>query len=132
MKFNYKNREKLNEQYIHDSCFKGYQYDYDTRKINLSCIDRFHDRKIELIFYNVIFSELQSCDFWIPGLNSIYDIWYEDESVQMKQLINNIDSKESNRLTEGIEYIQVKMQITSGDTFFIICEEIEWKEEIDN
>lgn len=132
MIFSYENRDQLDKQYIHDSEFNGYRYDYNERKIIISCIDSFYKRRIQLIFCNVIFSEMQSCLFWYGG-NSIYDIWLEKNSYQMQHLLkiqkSNKDKYDYNCLTEGINYLEIKIQINSGDTFFIICESLNWVEE---
>lgn len=87
MKFVYENRKEIDEQYLHDSYFEGFQYDYDKRQIYISCIDGRRKKVNHLYFENVIFLEMQSCQFWAPG-NSIYDIWNEDDSDHLKKLID--------------------------------------------
>lgn len=132
MRFVYENREELDKEYLHDGVFEGYQYHYEKRQIEMSCIDGFFTKRIHLVFNNVIFSEMQSCEFW-GSCARIYEIWHEDESFQMKYLQDILKSDKNkydiNQLTEGIDFIQVKIQIISGDTLFIICESLDWTEE---
>lgn len=133
MKFTYANRQDLDEQYIHDSEFEGYHYDYDNREIVFSCVDGFGEKRIHLAFHGVIFVEMQACAFWMPWANSICHMWHEENTPQMDRLIDLVNSDreyyDKNYLTEGIDYIQIRIQILSGDTLLIICEDLEWTEE---
>lgn len=130
MRFSYDNRAELDEQHIHDSDFEGYQYDYEDRNIKILCIDRFNRRKISLTFNNVIFSEMQSCLFWGGG-NNIYHMWHEENSPQMQRLLEYQKSEnlDSEYLMGDVKYLEVQMQILSGDMLFIICESLDWTEE---
>lgn len=133
MRFTFSNKEQLDKQYIHDSEFEGYNYDYDKRQISFSCIDGFGIKKIYLTFNNVIYSEMQSCQFW-DGANSIYAMWSEEKSKRMLELLSvlneNKERYDMNCLTEGINYIEVALQLNSGDKLFIICESVDWTEDI--
>ncbi len=132
MRFVYRNRHELDKMYLHDGIFEGYYYNYEKRQVKMSCIDGFYSKRVHLVFNNVVFSEMQSCEFWYPTAR-IYAIWHEDEGRQMKYLQDilelNKEKYDINQLTEGIDFIQVKLQILSGDTLFVICESLDWTEE---
>lgn len=141
MRINYKNRDEIEQQYRHDYRFKGYYYDYDNREIILTCVNLQNNREMSMVFHNVIFSELQSCEFWGGG-NSIYYIWNEEITPQMKHLLEiqkkNKEIQEKNKeiynvslLMEDIQYLQVQIMLNSGDNLLVICEWIDCDENLD-
>lgn len=127
-----KNKESIKDLYIHDSIFDGYCYNYSKRQISLSCENSFLKKRFDFIFNNVIFSSMQSCSFWHGG-NSILDIYLEENTAQMNQLLeiqnSNQDLYEDSYIDKGINYLSVGIKINSGDMLFIICEKIEFLEE---
>ena len=48
---------------------------------------------------------------------------------KMKELID-IDRKENYRSIKEVNYIQIIIKIVSGDELTIICESMDWEEEI--
>lgn len=131
MRFTYENRDQLDKQYIHDSFFEGFYYDYEKRQISFSCMDGLFEKRINLLFDNVIFTEMQSCEFWGPG-NSIYAMWHEEDTHQMRHLKDtanlNKGKYDDSFFTDEKKYIQIQIQLNSGDSLLIICESMEWNE----
>ena len=132
MRFDFRNKEKVNDLYIHDSTFEGYSYDYGKRQINLSCKNFFIKKFFRFTFNNVIYSGLQSCTFWGYG-NRILVIYLEDDLPEMERLMEIQNARPEihagSCLDDGTQYISVKFEINSGDTLLIICESMECEEE---
>lgn len=131
MKINWENRSEINSLYIHDSTFEGLVYDYANRQILLKCINYYAKKKFDIIFENVIFCNIQSCNFWGEGKN-ILVIYLDDDEVQLKKFIEiqNSNSHDYNgsKLAQNVKYIQVGIDINSGDQIFIGCECVEYNE----
>lgn len=137
MEFTYENRKEIEKQYIHDSEFTGFEYDYDKREIRLFCdyyfLDNYHpNERNRLFFRNVIFCEMQSCEFWGMG-NSILEIWVEENTEQIQDLMKKFEeSKQPGdicRLVNGTKYLEIGLLLNSGDTMLIICESLCWEKE---
>ena len=137
MEFTYENRKEIEKQYIHDSKFTGFEYDYDKREIRLFCDyyfwDNYHpNERNRLFFRNVIFCEMQSCEFWGMG-NSILEIWVEENTEQIQELMKKFEeSKQPGdicRLVDGTKYLEIGLLLNSGDTMLIICESLCWEKE---
>ena len=126
------NKSVIDDLYIHDSIFTGFDYDYINRKICFICENPYLNRKFYFEFYNVLLFDMQSCSFWHGG-NRILDIFIEKSTPQMNELLEI--QKQHQELYEGsyldrkILYLQIKFQINSGDVLLIICEYIEFKEQ---
>lgn len=126
------NKSVIDDLYIHDSIFTGFDYDYINRKICFICENPYLNRKFYFEFYNVLLFDMQSCSFWHGG-NRILDIFIEKATPQMNELLEI--QKQHQELYEGsyldrkILYLQIKFQINSGDVLLIICEYIEFKEQ---
>ena len=80
----------------------------------------------------MIYSEMQSCEMWKPDVNLIYFMWHVDDSPQMKKMKEIIDADkiEYPHSYKEVNYIQVIIKIQSGDELTIICESMDWEEEI--
>lgn len=132
MRFTYQNRKEIDNQYIHDSQFMGFEYDYDKREIRIFCDNYYVHKRNRLFFRNVIFLEMQSCEFWGMG-NSILEIWAEENTEQIKSLMEKFEeSKQPDdicRLVDGTKYLEIGMLLNSGDTMLIICESLYWEQE---
>ena len=132
MRFTYENRKEIEKQYIHDSEFTGFEYDYDKREIRLFCDNYYQNERNRLFFRNVIFCEMQSCEFWGMG-NAINGIWVEENTEQIKSLMEKFEeSKQPDdicRLVDGTKYLEIGMLLNSGDTMLIICESLYWEQE---
>ena len=111
VKINWENRREINSLYIHDSTFEGLAYDYANRHILLKCINYYEKKNFDIIFENVIFCNIQSCNFWGEGKN-ILVIYLDDDAVQLKKFIE----------------IQVGIDINSGDQILIGWECVEYNE----
>lgn len=126
------NKSIIDELYIHDSIFTGFNYDYINRKVYFVCENPYLNKKFDFKFYNVLLLDMQSCSFWHGG-NRILDIFIEESTPQMNELFEI--QKQYKELYEGsyldrkILYLQVKFQINSGDVLLIICEYIEFEEQ---
>lgn len=130
--FNYNNKEMIDELYIHDSVYEGFQYDYDERQVTLVCKNYYLNKTYNFKFLNVIFCKLQSCCFW--GCNGFYihHMELKDDADDLENLMSIKDTKpdwyEHSALDKGIKYICVEFLINSGDTLLIICESIDLTE----
>lgn len=129
MLFNFDNINEIDGLYVHDNVFNGYIYEYEKHIVKMTCFDERKNVNRELVFNNVIFIENQSCEFWGSG-NSIYDIWVEKDNSKLVLLrkhyldiapnINN-----SNELDIFDKYIEICIQLNSGDKISILCESLE-------
>ncbi len=132
MKFDFKNKDKIENLYIHDSIFNGFYYDYEKRQIKFSCKNYFLQKMFYFVFNNVILCNIQSCSFWHGG-NNILEIYLKSDNLQMEQLMKTQNSNQElysgSYLDKGIIYFSVEMQMNSGDTILIICEAIDVLEE---
>ena len=65
-------------------------------------------------------------------MKRIYHMWHVDDSLQMKKMkeLIDIDRKENYRSFKEVNYIQIIIKIVSGDELTIICESMDWEEEI--
>ncbi len=133
MRFTFENREKIDEMHSHDGEFEGYSFDSENRTIRMTWMDGFEENKrIHLTCNHVIYSEMQSYESWGPGITRIYHIWHIDESPQMEKMkeLIDIDKTEHYRSYKEVKYIQIIIKILSGDELTIICESVDWDEEI--
>jgi hypothetical protein len=128
-KIDYNNKNEINNLRVHDSEFNGLCYNYKKRQISFSCKNSFFNEDFEFIFNNVIFCSMQSCSFWHGG-NNILNIYLEENSAHMKQLIeiqnSDMDLYDGSYLSKGIIYLPIEMEINSGDKLLIICESINY------
>ena len=129
MRVNYINKNEVNNIYIHDSIFYGYQCDYNNRTISFFCENKPSGKKTYFKFNNVIFCSMQSCLFWGGG-NNIIDLYVKENEIEKEQLIeiqkcNKVYHDFSRLLKEGA-FFTVELQINSGDTLTIICEDLDY------
>lgn len=127
MIFNYDNQTEIDKLYVHDCVFYGYYYDYNNHVVKMKCFDAVKNIYKDLIFRKVIFVENQSCEFWGPG-NSIYDLWFEKDILKgfkshYMEMVNK--EKDLSFLDLFCKYIQICIQLNSGDKIRIICESFE-------
>ena len=126
------NKSVIDDLYIHDSIFTGFNYDYINRKVYFVCENPYLNKKFDFKFHNVLLLDMQSCSFWHGG-NRILDIFIEESTPRMNELFEI--QKQYKELYEGsyldqkILYLQIKFQINSGDVLLIICEYIEFEEQ---
>lgn len=129
MKINYINKNEIDNLYLHDSIFYGYQYNYDERIITFSCENKLLNKKFNFTFNNVIFCSMQGCLFWGGG-DSIYDIYIKENEIEKEQLIKIQNSNKAyhdfSRLSKKGPFFTVELQINSGDTLTIICEDLDY------
>lgn len=128
MWFDAKNREKVDELYIHDSEFAGFSYDYDKRVVYLNCDNYYLKKRFKFVFHNVIWCGMQSCLFWGGG-NSILDIHLEEPCAKMEELYTMSEKmRPPFHVNRSISYLPVGFLINSGDTLLIICEAMKMTE----
>ena len=133
MRFLFENREKIDKLDSHDGMFEGYSFDSEKRTISMSWMHGFEkNKRVHLRFNHVIYSEMQSYEMWKPDVNLIYFMWHVDDSPQMKKMKEIIDADkiEYPHSYKEVNYIQVIIKIQSGDELTIICESMDWEEEI--
>lgn len=128
MHIGWKNRKLLDEFRIHDSEFGGLNYDYDKRIIEIICSNYCLEKMFNITFNNVILFEVQSCCFWSEG-NNIRGMYIEECSHNLKELkkIQN-DNKEDYQgsyLNRGFTYMEVTIELNSGDEIHIICQSVD-------
>ena len=127
MEIKYETRHLLDTIHIHDSEFAGYTYDYDRRRVLLSCKNVFAQTRITLALENVILLHLQSCSFWHGG-NSILWMTVRDGNDFLDALIRqqhcNAETYRDSYLDQGIRYLTIEFTINSGDTLLIACERV--------
>ena len=58
------NKSIIDELYIHDSIFTGFNYDYINRKVYFVCENPYLNMKFDFKFHNVLLLNMQSCSFW--------------------------------------------------------------------
>lgn len=134
VKFNWENRNEIDNIYIHDSIFKGYSYDYDKREIELYCEYKYAEEKtdeMKFIFHNVFMTQLQSCSLWGNGLH-VLGVYYDPDSFllrEAKQMIEEAKNKWGGQtyLDEKMEYLPIVFEMNSGDVLMIACEEFEYE-----
>lgn len=145
MRYNYFNKEKIQDLYIHDCVTEGYHYDYYKKQVSFSCKSfwKGDPKEVHCIFNDVICCNMQSCKFWCTNGMNILGIYFEDDSEQIEsfiQLQNKICQKrtftyETPAYLKG-EYVSYRnkvylpliMEFNSGDTLLIICESFDWFE----
>ena len=131
--FNFDNKEKVKDLYIHDSEYVGFSYDYDQRKVFLSCDNAYLKKIFHLEFNNVILCNMQSCEFWGGG-NSVYAIYLKQPCPPFEELeeIQN-QHKEfyaMSYLDMGINYLSIETKLNSGDALLVVCESFDFTEEV--
>ncbi|MBQ4284168.1 MAG: hypothetical protein IJB96_09605 [Lachnospira sp.] len=132
MIINFQNKDKASEIYVHDSVFDGYVYDYSKRQMVMTCENYYLKKTFSFTFKNVIFSSMQSCLFWGSGYN-ILDISVEEGTKEKEYLMNmqyqNTELYKGSFLDMGIDFIEIRFSINSGDDLLIICESFVYEEE---
>lgn len=131
----YLNKKILEDEiYIHDSFFTGFCYDYLQKQIDLSCVNYFLNKKFFFKFQKVLSFDMQSCNFWGSD-NRILWIELVEESSFMKGLVEQEEAINGSLpfipsvLDNTEKLLEIKIQISSGDVLFIICELVEFQEE---
>ena len=134
MKFNWKNRNEIDDIYIHDSIFKGYFYDYEKREIELYCEYIYSEEEIDeikFVFHNVIMNQLQSCCLWGTGIHVLV-VYYDENNILLEEAKQQVEEakRKWGRVTfiddEKMEYLPIVFEMNSGDILMIVCEEFEY------
>lgn len=126
------NREQINQLYIHDSEFTGYQYDYDKHQIQLTCENYYLKKTFHFVFHNVVYHNMQSCSFWGSG-NSILCVYLGDRALHDIDLpIADGALHNPNPCRKFEKHMQVVLELNSGDIFNVFCDNaVFWEEDID-
>lgn len=132
MKINWENRKNLDELYIHDSIVECMEYDYNNRTIRFICSNVYLKKIFDFTFKNVIFCNIQSCNFWGEGKH-ILVVYLEENEEQLEKLmgIQNSNPRDyfGSQLVRDIKYIQIGIDFNSGDQILIGCESVIYLEE---
>ena len=132
MKINYRTVEKLNEIYLHDAVFEGFNYDYEKKQVIIEMAawgteTERYDRRYRFTFFNTLGIEVLAGDFWGPTPH-VYD-WETVSGAEgdfVKKIINEDKFDNLKYRIENIEYIlNTTIEISSGDKVKIVCETIE-------
>ncbi|HIW51152.1 MAG TPA: hypothetical protein IAA10_09410 [Candidatus Blautia intestinavium] len=135
MKFTFKNKKEIQNLYLHDSLFKGFTYDYEERKLSLSIMNEEESKKIVLTFSDILFLKMEAYGLWGKGVERINSMWLEEKSDYMNKA-QKLLAEEKEKYPEcyehapAINYFQINLQVLSGDEISIICESMDWEEEI--
>lgn len=135
MKFTFKNKKEIQNLYLHDSLFKGFTYDYEERKLSLSIMNEEESGKIVLTFNDILFLKMEAYGLWGKRVERINGIWLEEKSDYMNKA-QKLLAEEKEKYPKcyehapAINYFQINLQIISGDEISIICESMDWEEEI--
>ena len=131
MNINFANKNEINNIYVHDSIYEGFTYTYNQRTIEMNCKNFYLHKEFHFQFNNVIFCEMQSCSFWRGG-NYILNISLEENSQQLNDLLKlqsqHKDLYKGSYLDREINYLSIRVEINSGDTMLIICENVDFVE----
>ena len=128
--------KKLN---FHDYYFEDLIFEHDdtcfykkreNRIIKLLLLDPdFND--VELLFHGVIGCEFSSCEFWGPSPHIACVSYLEDErkivTPKLFKRFKEIPEKDRylSLLNASKTYIEIKIQLISGDVVLIVCESFE-------
>ena len=124
---------------LHDGTIETFSYDYDEGIIFLQ-VNQLVDNRVyhlyTLTFYGVLYCEIQNCKFFGQG-DFIYWAGLKNEPLKLHERIvsyydglkNNGSDVKHDRLE--IDTIFYSIQMNSGDTISIICENLEITEQED-
>ena len=131
MRINIENMDILRKVYLHDALFAGFTYDYKVRQIRMVCVNHFTRKLHELVFNNVVSSDLQSCCFYGDD-NTIIGHSVQKTSPTLDKLYAKKEEStwvyNQSYLGKGAEFIAVEFELISGDTLEIICESVDHTE----
>ena len=131
MKYNFENKNDLNDFYMHDSYFTGFSYDYENRQICFFCDNPYINKKFCFLFHNVILCNMQSCSFWGDGDRILY-VCLEEPSPMLNDLIEVQNGGKNlsagSYLNKSIFFLPIVFQLNSGDVLHIICESVDIEE----
>lgn len=132
MKITYQNKNVIEENIsIHDALFEGFTYNYDNKCIHL-CVNEYHNGiKFNMNFVNVYGMEMFSYDAWGPGYNIMEWILVDSsEDRFMRCLLSSSEAYSFTRLISKDKLLGTSFTLNSGDTLTIVCEYIEFSEEV--
>lgn len=132
MRIDYKNKDQINQIYVHDSIFEGFIYREEDKNLYINLKNYCINKIFKLLFCNVLIINCELCQFWGESPN-ILD-WEVSENGSIIQNIKK-KQKENNKLYSNSlvdlekSYMEVKITFTSGDIIEIVCEYIEFEED---
>lgn len=142
MTVNYQNVEEFfSDRSFHDYFFEGLSFEYhnlyfylgerrETRLIELMLLDP-DLNEVRIIFHDVIGCEFTSCEFCgrTPHIDHISYLEDEEKIVTPKLLNRFKDIPEKEKflylLNDDKTYIEIRIQLVSGDVVLIACESFE-------
>lgn len=127
--YTYKNKEEINNIYIHDSYFSNININMNNKKIYATLEGEYLKNKAcSLIFENIIHCEFSRIELWGIGESRILEI-YVDEENSVKKYIEDKIKKEQDEGTNICEFkqdinkfITIGILICTGDIISITCE----------
>lgn len=134
MKIDYTNKNVIKDEInIHDSIFEGFLYKENERmlllKLNNYCLNRI----FTLQFCNILILNCEMCQFWGESPNVLdWEVSENEHLIKeiMKKQNNNKKLYKYSLVDEEMFYIETIITLTSGDTINIVCEYVEFQEEI--
>lgn len=130
--YTYKNKEEINDIYIHDSYFADINLSINNKKIYITLEGEYlKNKSCSIILENVIHFEFDRLALWGGEENRILDIYLEKND-NAEEFINNKVKKEQEECSSTIIefaqekniFINVCIKTNTGDVTSIICEKM--------
>ncbi len=133
--FDYKNKEKINKIYLHDTCINRFDIHIQDREIYIGLDEKLYGRFYELSFKNVVKLEMYNLNLWYGGYTgTVLDIHLSNYDV--KEYIHNMEKEEKEKFEKLNPYnyefqyneekinkmFAVEFMLKNGDKITIICE----------
>lgn len=137
--YTYKNKEEINNIYIHDSYFGDINVNINNKEIHILLKGKYLENKGEhfknesctLSFQNVIHFECNRLDLWGGEENRILDLYLEEDD-SVKQFISSKVKKEQEKcyptpiefIQDTEKFISICILTNTGDVTNIVCEKM--------
>lgn len=123
MIINLKNKEEIDNYYVHDSIIEEYKYNYEKKEIQINMLNYYQKIKHTFIFKEVYYCEIINIDSWGKG-SDILD-WELIENDSKINDLNKIYEKYNEKnCFDGLQ-VSSKFTLSSGDSIKIIFREVE-------
>lgn len=125
----YENREEVEKIYMHDAYFEEivFKNEYDSA---IEIIARNGPGTIgyHFSFQNVIYCEIQSCNFWGAGSNVCDWRLVNDNTTYQKLLAKKEQEHYIDTTLTDYDFFAVQFILITGNTITILCAKIELEE----
>lgn len=139
--YTYQNRKEINKVYLHDSLFYDVIIDIEKKTIEMNLNrwepDKYDEyNKCKVTFENVLHFEFDRLDFWGSGGECINTIFLGDDNLPNKYIkeklekateeyrAKNCSNPEDFFSKDKERFINIGLEIMSGDIISIICEKM--------